>query len=101
MMNTNPQSHRSQRNIVFANPLEAEAGLEILKKGGNAIDAVEPNANDYFVLVWVKDKLYALNSSGFAPETITLEYYQKKEFKKMPIYGFDAVTVPSGHIVGW
>ncbi len=120
MMNMNPQSHRypSQRNVVFAkkgvaatsNPLAAEAGLEILKKGGNAIDAavataaalsvVEPNANgigcDAFILVWVKDKLYALNSSGFAPETMTLEYYQKKDLKKMPLYGFDAVTVPGG-----
>ena len=73
----------SGRNGVVAtsNALAADAGLEILKKGGNAVDAaiaaaacltvVEPTANgigsDNFTLVWMKDKLYGLNSTGPSP----------------------------------
>ena len=117
-MKVNPHSHKypSTRNLVYgqrgmsasSNPLAAQAGLEILKKGGNAIDAaiataaaltvVEPTGNgiggDAFVLVWAGGKLHGLNSSGFAPETMTLQYYLDKGCKSMPTYGFDAVTVP-------
>ena len=73
-------SYASRRNVVYAKngmvatgqPMAAQAGLEIMQKGGNAIDAaiataatltvVEPTSNgiggDSFALVWVKDKLY-------------------------------------------
>jgi gamma-glutamyltranspeptidase/glutathione hydrolase len=76
----------SRRSMVFARkgmvatsqPLAAQAGLEILKKGGNAVDAaiataacltiVEPTSNgiggDAFALVWSKGKLHGLNASG-------------------------------------
>jgi len=79
----------SQRTMVFAQNgmvatsqyLAAQSGLEILKMGGNAIDAaiataacltvVEPTSNgiggDAFALVWVKNKLYGLNASGPSP----------------------------------
>lgn len=117
-MNFNPLYYRypSKRNVVYAkrgiactsNPLATQAAVEIMKKGGNAIDAavamaacmpiVEPTGNgiggDAFVLVWAGGKLYGLNSSGFAPERMTLEYFQKKDLKEVPKWGFDGVTVP-------
>ncbi len=67
--------------VATSQPLAAQAGLEILKKGGNAIDAavataacltvVEPTSNgiggDAFALVWTGDKLHGLNASGYSP----------------------------------
>ena len=108
--------YNSIRNVMYAtrgavatsNPIAAQAGLDIMKKGGNAIDAavataaaltvVEPTSNgiggDAFSLVWIESekKLYGLNSSGFAPERMKTENY--KDMKEMPKYGFKAVTVP-------
>ena len=106
----------SKRNTVFAKkgmvatsqPLAAEAGLEILKKGGNAIDAaiataaaltvVEPTSNgiggDAFALVWVKDKLHGINGSGPSPKSISIEKVKEKGFDTMPTYGVTPVTVP-------
>ena len=97
----------SRRSVVYGrrgmvatgNPLAAQAGLEILKKGGNAVDAmiataatltvVEPTANgigsDAFALVWVKDKLYGLNASGPAPAAMTQEALEERGFKEMPV----------------
>jgi gamma-glutamyltranspeptidase/glutathione hydrolase len=106
----------SQRTMVFAQNgmvatsqyLAAQSGLEILKMGGNAIDAaiataacltvVEPTSNgiggDAFALVWVKNKLYGLNASGPSPQTISLEAVKQRGFHEMPKYGFIPVTVP-------
>jgi len=106
----------SQRQTVFAKrgmvatsqPLAAQAGLEILQKGGNAIDAaiataaaltvVEPTSNgiggDAFALVWVKDKLHGLNASGPAPKSISIEEMKKRGHDKMPVFGVEPVTVP-------
>lgn len=106
----------SQRMTVFAKkgmvatsqPLAAEAGLEILKKGGNAIDAaiataaaltvVEPTSNgiggDAFAIVWFKNQLYGLNSSGPAPKSISIEGVKERGYEKMPTYGIIPVTVP-------
>jgi gamma-glutamyltranspeptidase/glutathione hydrolase len=106
----------SQRSTVFANrgmvatsqPLAAQAGLDILKKGGNAIDAaiataaaltvVEPTSNgiggDAFALVWTKDKLHGLNSSGPSPKTLTIDAVKARGHEKMPVHGFVPVTVP-------
>ncbi|MFH5836041.1 gamma-glutamyltransferase family protein [Proteiniclasticum sp. C24MP] len=105
----------SGRNGVVAtsNALASDAGLEILKKGGNAVDAaiataacltvVEPTANgigsDNFALVWMKDKLYGLNSNGPSPERITLDEV-KKSHETMPVHGWTPVTVP-GTPRGW
>ena len=85
--------YRSQRMATIARngmvatsqPLAAQAGLDMLKKGGNAVDAaiataacltvVEPTSNgiggDAFALVWIKDKLYGLNGSGPSPQAIS------------------------------
>ena len=110
-------SHRSAvmgRNVVSTSqPLAAQAGLRMLLKGGNAIDAaiaaaaaltvVEPCSNglgsDNFAIVWDGQQLHGLNSSGVAPATWTPDYFRSKH-GKIPLRGFDAVTVP-GAVAGW
>ena len=106
----------SQRRVVFAKNgmvatsqyLAAQAGLEILKAGGNAIDAaiataacltvVEPTSNgiggDAFALIWNKNKLYGLNASGPAPKAISAELLKKEGYEKIPNFGVIPVTVP-------
>ncbi|MFE8701825.1 gamma-glutamyltransferase [Cytobacillus sp. FJAT-54145] len=95
--------------VATSQPLAAQAGLDIMKKGGNAIDAaiataacltvVEPTSNgiggDAFALVWVKDKLYGLNGSGPAPKSISIEKVKELGHEeKMPTHGWIPVTVP-------
>ncbi|PLR85448.1 gamma-glutamyltransferase family protein [Bacillus sp. V33-4] len=94
--------------VATSQPLAAQAGLDILKKGGNAIDAaiataacltvVEPTSNgiggDAFALVWVKDKLFGLNGSGPAPQSISIEKVKRLGHESMPITGWTPVTVP-------
>ncbi|RXT02371.1 gamma-glutamyltransferase [Ammoniphilus sp. CFH 90114] len=106
----------SQRMAVYAKkgmvatsqPLAAQAGLDILKKGGNAIDAaiataacltvVEPTSNsiggDSFALVWTKGELHGLNASGPSPEGISAEELRKSGYQEMPKHGWLPVTVP-------
>lgn len=107
----------SRRRVVYAKrgmvctsqPLAAQAGLQILQRGGNAIDAAiataicqtatEPTNNglgsDCFALVWVKDKLYGLNGSGYAPQNLTAAAVAAHGYtEKMPFFGWCAVTVP-------
>ena len=115
------QRYQSQRYPIYArngmvncsNPLAASAGLEILLKGGNAMDAavaaagaltvVEPTANgigsDAFALVWSEkdQKLYGLNSSGPAPMLLNIDSIRaegKDDAGKMPHHGWVPVTVP-------
>lgn len=106
----------SKRTLVFGQKgmvatshyLATQSGLDILKMGGNAIDAaiataacltvVEPTSNgiggDAFALVWSKGKLYGLNASGPSPQNISLEAMKKRGLREMPKYGFTPVTVP-------
>ncbi len=106
----------SQRNTVLAKngmvatsqPLAAEAGLQILRKGGNAIDAaiataaaltvLEPTSNgiggDAFALVWTKGKLHGLNASGPAPSSISIDAVKELGHNEMPKLGLIPVTVP-------
>ena len=104
------------RNMVATSqPLAAQAGLEILHKGGNAADAAiavaitltvaECTCNgiggDAFVIIWdsKSEKLYGLNASGKSPKSWNFEYFNKK-YTKIPFIGWDAVTVP-GAVSGW
>jgi gamma-glutamyltranspeptidase/glutathione hydrolase len=103
--------------VATSDPLAAQAGLDIMRSGGNAIDAAVAAAavldvtsqndtgigGDLFALIWsAKDaKLYALNSAGWAPAGWTREYFtQKLGAKTMPGSGVNATTVP-GAISGY
>ncbi len=117
-MNFDPlqYNYSSRRNLVYARrgmvvtsqPLAAQAGLDILKKGGNAIDAaiataacltvVEPTSNgiggDAFALVWTKGKLHGLNASGPAPQNISIDILKQAGYNEIPKLGWVPVTVP-------
>ncbi len=103
--------------VAASQPLAAQAGLEILKSGGNAIDAavataavlnlVEPESTgmggDVFAIAWVarEKKLIALNGSGRAPSGATPAHMAELGFSKgMPATGIDSATVP-GAVDGW
>jgi gamma-glutamyltranspeptidase / glutathione hydrolase len=94
--------------VATSQPLAAQAGLDILKKGGNAIDAaiataaaltvVEPTSNgiggDAFAIVWFKGELHGLNASGPAPKNISIDAVKERGYDKMPQHGWLPVTVP-------
>ena len=101
------------RNVVATSqPLATQAGLEMLRKGGNAIDAalaaaitlpvVEPTGNglgaDAFCIVWDGSELHGLNASGRSPMGWTPQRFAGLE--KMPKRGWDSVTVP-GAVSAW
>ena len=106
------------RNIVStSHPLAAQAGLRMLWKGGNAVDAaiaaaaamtiVEPCSNglgsDAFAILWDGTKLHGLNASGVAPQGWTPEYFRAKcgdDARVPPKRGWDSVTVP-GAVSAW
>nr|WP_246222884.1 gamma-glutamyltransferase [Draconibacterium halophilum] len=97
-------------------PLATQAALDILKAGGNAIDAaiaanavlglVEPTGNgmggDLFAIVWdaKTKKLYGLNASGRSPYDLTLDYFKENGYEKIPSHGPLPVSVP-GCVDGW
>jgi gamma-glutamyltranspeptidase/glutathione hydrolase len=107
----------SEYGIVATTHVQAsQAGAEILRKGGSAVDAAiaanavlgvtEPMMNgiggDLFAIYWdaKSGKLYGLNSSGWAPQGLTLEHMKSKGATKMPLRTIDSVTVP-GAVAGW
>ncbi|MBA7563823.1 Glutathione hydrolase-like YwrD proenzyme [subsurface metagenome] len=97
-------------------PLATQVALDILKKGGNAVDAaiaanavlglVEPTGSgiggDLFAIIWdgKTKKLYGLNASGRSPKSLTLDYFKEKGYEKIPSYGPLPVSVP-GCVDGW
>ena len=102
--------------VATSQPLAAQAGLTVLKEGGNAIDAaiatvatlcvVEPTSTgvggDAFALIWsaADQTLYGLNASGPAPAALTAELVRRRGHKEMPFRGPLTVTVP-GSLRGW
>lgn len=102
----------AQNAVATSQPLAAQAGLRMLLKGGNAVDAalataialtvVEPTSNgigsDAFAIVWDGKKLQGLNASGRSPAAWTPDRF--KNMEKMPKRGWDAVTVP-GCVSAW
>jgi gamma-glutamyltranspeptidase/glutathione hydrolase len=84
--------------VATSQPLAAQAGLDILKKGGNAIDAaiataacltvVEPTSNgigsDAFALVWTKGELFGLNASGPAPLALSIPALRSRGITEIP-----------------
>ena len=112
-------SYASRRSPVFARnvvatsqPLATQAGLAMLRAGGNAVDAalataialtiVEPCSNgigsDLFAIVWDGSELAGLNASGRAPAAWTPERFAR--YAAMPRAGWDTVTIP-GAVSGW
>jgi gamma-glutamyltranspeptidase/glutathione hydrolase len=102
--------------VATSQPLATQVGLDVLKAGGNAIDAaiaanamlglVEPTGcgigGDLFAIVWdAKTKqLYGLNASGRSPQSLTMEHFAEKGLDKIPKFGPLPVSVP-GAVDGW
>src|SRR5438034_2380189 len=102
--------------VAASQPLAARAGVQVLERGGNAIDAavatnavmglVEPQSNgiggDLFAIVYEArtGTLHGLNASGWAPSGLTPALLKSKGVARMPESGIHAVTVP-GAVAGW
>lgn len=105
-----------QGMAATSQPLATQVCLDVLKAGGNAIDAaiagnamlglVEPTGNgiggDLFAIIWDSEsgRLYGLNASGRSPESLTLEYFRENGYTFIPSYGPLPVSVP-GCVDGW
>jgi len=119
-----PVPYRAGRSVVMAphgivatsQPLAAQAGLEILRKGGNAVDAaIATNAaiglmqpmscgigGDLYAIVWdaKTQKMYGLNASGRSPYGANRDLFAKKGLKEIPLTGPLSWSVP-GCVDGW
>jgi len=102
--------------VAASQPLAARAGVQVLERGGNAVDAaiaanavmglVEPQSNgiggDLFAIVYEakSGKLHGLNSHGWAPRALTPSLLRSQGITEMPFAGIHTVTVP-GVVAGW
>lgn len=100
--------------VATSQPLAAQAGLDVLRGGGNAVDAalataialtvVEPTSNgiggDLFAIVWDGEKLHGCNASGRAPAALDAARLRALGHREMPELGWLPVTVP-GAPAGW
>ncbi|MGM0375392.1 MAG: gamma-glutamyltransferase [Bacteroidota bacterium] len=102
--------------VATSHPLATQIGLDILKQGGNAVDAaiaanaalglMEPTGcgigGDLFAMVWdaESEHLYGLNGSGRSPELLTIDYFTSNNMEEIPPYGPLPVTVP-GCVDAW
>src|SRR3954470_10168688 len=94
--------------VATSEPLAAQAGLWMLRQGGNAVDAalataialtvVEPTSNgigsDAFALIWDGARLHGLNGSGRAPAAMSIEAVRSAGHAALPARGWLPVTVP-------
>ncbi|MCH2190047.1 MAG: gamma-glutamyltransferase [Gammaproteobacteria bacterium] len=106
----------TQAMAATSQPLATQVALDVMKRGGNAIDAaiaanamlglVEPTGNgiggDLFAIVWdAKTKrLYGLNASGRSPQNLTRQWFLDNDYASIPSHGPLPVSVP-GAIDGW
>ena len=102
--------------VASSHPLATQIGIEVLKNGGNAIDAaiavnaalglMEPTGcgigGDLFAIVWdpKTKKLHGLNASGPSPQSLSLDYFLDNNYDGIPFYGALPVSVP-GAVAGW
>jgi gamma-glutamyltranspeptidase/glutathione hydrolase len=105
-----------QAMAATSHPLATQIALDIMKKGGNAIDAaiaanaslglMEPTGNgiggDLFAIVWDAEtkSLYGLNGSGRSPRSLSREWFAENGFEEIPDWGPLPVSVP-GTVDGW
>ena len=106
----------TQGMAATSQPLATQVALDILKAGGNAVDAaiaanavlglVEPVGNgiggDLFAIVWdaKSERLHGLNASGRSPQSLPLQWFADNGFERIPAYGALPVSVP-GCVDGW
>ncbi|MEM1247642.1 MAG: gamma-glutamyltransferase [Acidobacteriota bacterium] len=102
--------------VAASQPLAARAGVSMLERGGNAVDAaiaanaaiglMEPTGNgiggDLFAIVYMAetDTLYGINASGWSPTALSAQVLKDKGYEEMPARDIHAVTVP-GAVAGW
>ncbi len=115
--NDNPQDGLvcSKKGMVAStNPYASQAGIEVMKAGGNAFDAavaaaaalvvVEPTGcglgSDAFAILYSKGELHGLNGSGYSPRGLTSEHLNRLGLKEVPRYGPLPVMVP-GAVASW
>ena len=94
--------------VATTHPLATEAGIEVLKAGGNAMDAavataatltvVEPTSNgiggDAFMIAWMNGELHGMNASGRSPDKMSMDTLKAHGFNEIPTYGWLPVNVP-------
>jgi gamma-glutamyltranspeptidase/glutathione hydrolase len=116
-------THASRPDVIAANgmvatsqPLATQVGLQVLRDGGNAIDAaiaanaaiglMEPTGNgiggDFFAIIWhaETEQLYGYNGSGRSPQSLTLDWFIDNGYESIPPHGPLPVSVP-GTVDGW
>lgn len=120
--NFNEYPYPSRRRVIFSNkamvatsnPSAALAGVEIFRKGGNAVEAalataismpvVEPTCNglgsDLFAIIFYKKKLYGINGSGRSPRSISIKALKERGLNKIPFFGPCSINTP-GAVGAW
>ena len=102
--------------VATSQPLATQVALDILKNGGNAVDAaiaanamlglVEPTGcgigGDIYAIIWDAETktLHGLNGSGRSPQSLTLDYFKQQGITEIPKFGALPVSVP-GTVDGW